>query len=69
MERITWIVMVAALVGTWINIKQDHRCFYIWSVTNTFFCIYNASHEQYAQAFLFAVYFVLAVVGIVKWRK
>lgn len=68
-EYASWFIVGAALLGTWLNIQKDQRCFWIWCCTNGFWCMYDAWHELYAQAFLFAVYFVLAVVGIWKWRK
>ncbi|MCM0759962.1 nicotinamide mononucleotide transporter family protein [Sporomusa sphaeroides DSM 2875] len=69
MEYLAWIVTVAALFGTWLNIKKDQRCFWIWIATNAFWCAYDAWHELYAQAFLFSLYLFLAIIGALKWRE
>lgn len=69
MDALAWIITIAALAGTWLNIKKDRRCFYIWTVTNGFWCLYDAWHGLHAQAFLFALYLGLAVIGAVRWRE
>jgi nicotinamide riboside transporter PnuC len=65
----TWLLVAAALIGTWLNVKQDRRCFYIWAVTNAGLCGVNAISGQWAQALLFAVYFALALVGVRQWQR
>lgn len=67
-ETITWIIAIAALVGVWLNIKKDRRSFMIWACTNGYWAIYDGYYGLYAQASLFAVYFVLAIVGLFKWK-
>lgn len=65
----TFIVTIASIIGTVANVYQKHWCFIIWLFTNGFWCTYDFSIHQYAQGILFAVYFVLAVIGLIKWRK
>jgi len=69
MNTITWIVSALALAGVVLNINKDPRCFIIWACTNFFWCIYDWCIGAYAQSVLFAVYFILAAVGLWKWRK
>jgi uncharacterized membrane protein YidH (DUF202 family) len=64
-----WLMVAAALVGTVFNIRQDRRGFYIWSVTNAGLAGVNVITGQWAQALLFGVYFVLALVGVHQWQK
>lgn len=66
---ITYIVTAASIIGTIANVYQKRWCFVIWILTNCFWCVYDALIGQYAQAALFAVYFILAVAGLVKWGK
>lgn len=65
----TYIVTAISIIGTIANVYQKRWCFIIWLFTNSFWCIYDASIGQYAQAVLFAVYFALAIAGLVKWGK
>lgn len=69
MEPLSWMIASFALIGTWLNIKKDSRCFVIWSCTNGFWAIYDAYHELYAQAALFSLYFIMAIIGLIKWRS
>lgn len=65
----TIIVTAISIIGTMANIYQKRWCFIIWLFTNSFWFTYDFAIGQYAQALLFAVYFILAVIGLVKWRK
>ena len=65
----SYIIATLALYGTWLNVQKNKKCFYIWSLTNGFWAIYDFSFGLYAQGLLFTAYFGLAVVGIIKWKK
>lgn len=51
-----------------LNIKKDKRCFLIWSVTNAAFAIETFLLGAWNMAFLFSIYFILALVGIHQWN-
>lgn len=65
----TWLLTIASLIGVVMNIRLDRRCFYIWTVTNACWCLVDYHKGLYAQAALFAVYFLLAVYGVYEWEK
>jgi hypothetical protein len=67
-QWIAWVVAAFALYGTWLNAKKDIRGFYFWIASNTAFCFLNLRSGQMAQAFLFAVYVVLAFKGLEDWN-
>lgn len=69
MEHLSWIIAGAALLGTWLNIQKDRRCFVIWCCTNGFWTIYDSWHGLYAQATLFALYFCMAIIGLLRWKE
>lgn len=64
----TCIITVLALVGVVLNIRQDRRCFYIWTVTNAAWMIVDYGKGLYAQSFMFAVYLCLSIWGLCRWR-
>jgi hypothetical protein len=64
----SWIFVAIALYGTYLNTNQDKRGFYFWILSNSAFTIINMNNEMWSQAFLFLVYTILAVRGLVKWR-
>jgi hypothetical protein len=63
-----WIITGLSLIGVVLNILQLKICFAVWLITNAFWSIRNYRRGEKAQAFLFAVYFGLAVWGLVAWR-
>jgi len=65
---IYWFVTIVALVGVILNIEHDLRCFYIWSFTNAAFAIRTFFLGAYEMTALFIIYFVLAIVGIYRWK-
>lgn len=66
---VTWIVAGASLVGTIANAYQKRWCFPVWLCTNAFWVIHDLSIASYAQASLFAAYFVIAAIGWYNWSK
>ena len=69
MSVLYWLTAFAALVGVWLNIRKHVACFWIWSATNCVWVYVDASHGICSQAALQAVYFGLAVYGIVRWTR
>ena len=63
-----WLLTGLSLVGVVLNIKQKRSCFIIWGVTNAAWAGVDLNAGLYAQAVLFAVYFVLAVWGYMAWK-
>ena len=59
MSVLYWPIVLAALVGVWLNIRKHVACFWIWAVTNATWAVVDYLHGIYAQAALQAVYFRL----------
>jgi membrane protein implicated in regulation of membrane protease activity len=57
-----------ALVGVVLNIEHDLKCFYIWCFTNAAFAIRTFYLGAYEMTFLFCIYWILAVVGVYRWK-
>lgn len=65
----TWIITGLSIAGVVLNIYCRRECFLIWTVTNGAWMVYDWSIGAKAQATLFAVYLVLAIWGLLKWRS
>lgn len=65
----TWLLAALSFIGVILNIKRHRSCFYVWAVTNLAWTIIDYQAEIYAQAALCFVYFLLALWGILEWRK
>jgi len=60
---------LASLVGVVANIYQKQYCFIIWAFTNFTWMIVDWRAGLPEQSALFAIYFLLAIWGLYKWRK
>ena len=69
MQYISYIVVAASVIGTVANSFGKRWCFVVWSITNTFWIVYNIALFSYAQALLYAFNLTMAVVGYIKWGK
>lgn len=66
---INWIMAAMALAGTILNIKKQKYGFAFWIVSNGYWCIHNILIQEYAQAFLYFIFFLLAIWGLISWSK
>lgn len=64
-----WVFVAIAICGTILNGLRDRRGFLCWIVSNVGLIFVNVRTGAWAQAFLFAVYTVLAVWSWRKWGK
>jgi len=69
MNEWTWIITIASLTGTVLNIKKNKACFIIWLFTNALWTLIDYEAGLYSQATLQLVYVVLALWGIYEWKK
>ena len=65
----TWAITIASIIGTEANIYKKKWCFIIWLFTNSIWMIIDFKAGLYAQAFLFAIYVLLAVWGLWQWSR
>ena len=66
---LTYIITFAAIIGTIANSLHKRWCFIIWAFTNAFWVGYWILAEEYAAALLYAVNFILSIVGLIKWKR
>lgn len=64
-----WLLVTASLIGVVLNIKRRLECFYVWCVTNAAWTVVDAVHGIWSQAFLQFVYFLLAIWGLIEWKR
>jgi nicotinamide riboside transporter PnuC len=63
-----WLLVAISLIGVLLNIYKSRWGFACWIVSNAGWMVIDYREGIYSQAALFAVYFVLAVWGIGKWK-
>ena len=62
------IITVLTIIGVILNIYKNKHCFIIWAFINFAWMIIDYNAELYSQSLLFALYFILAIWGIIKWN-
>jgi len=65
----TAALTILALTGVVLNIKKKIACFYIWFFTNASWAVIDFYKGIPMQGILFTIYTVLAIYGIIEWRK
>jgi nicotinamide riboside transporter PnuC len=69
MEILQWFFVIVSIIGTVLNVYKNNYCFVLWAITNFFWVGINFYKHEYAQSFLFLIYFILAILGLWQWRK
>jgi len=69
MNLLFWLLTLLSLVGVVLNVKKNPACFYIWAVANAGWAVIDFYAGLPQQGVLFSVYFILAIYGIMEWRK
>jgi len=64
-----WTLTILSIVGVIMNVKKMKACFIVWAFTNAAWMVVDFHHGLYSQGVLFAVYFLLAIWGLIEWRK
>ncbi|MCH1430082.1 MAG: hypothetical protein GWP59_06320 [Chlamydiales bacterium] len=68
-ENPTWVLVALSLAGNYFVIKKNVVGQWLWAVSNVGWVTHNLSIGQTSQAFLFAVYLGLCVIGIYTWTR
>ena len=69
MQIISWITTAICLLGTILNVKKLNTCFYLWLIGNILWLCIDIYTGLWSRAILDIVQGVLAVWGIIEWRK
>ncbi len=69
MTDITWFLTAISLIGTVLNIRKNILCFYIWLIGDILWCALDFHNGTYGRSLLDFVQVILAVCGIISWKK
>lgn len=69
MNSFALILTVVSLVGNILVNRQDWKGQMLWIFANAGWIYVDVKAGLYEQAFLFATYLVLAVWGMIKWKR
>ena len=65
----TWLFTAISLTGTFLNIRKNILCFYLWAVGNIAWLGFDVATGLFSRAVLDAVHLAFALWGIFAWRK
>lgn len=68
-SQLSWILVVLSLAGNVFVVKKSVIGQWMWAISNLGWIVFNLSIGAYSAAFLFAVYFVMCIWGIIAWSK
>jgi hypothetical protein len=66
---IRWIATILSLSGNALVIAKCPAGFVVWAVSNIFWGYDSIKTKNYQQLILWAVYFVLNVIGLAQWAN
>lgn len=68
-DWVLWGVSLLTICGSILNIKKINLCFWIWSLCNVFWLIFDIKNKTYSRAVLDLINLSTSVWGIVEWHK
>jgi len=63
------VVTVLAVIGVVLNNRKMSICFIFWLVSNSLSSLIHLNCGVYSLALRDIIFFVLAIEGLLKWRK
>ena len=68
-DWVLWGVSLLTICGSILNIKKINLCFWIWSVCNVFWLVFDIINGTYARAVLDVINLSTSIWGIIEWHK
>ncbi len=68
-EVFSWVLVAMSLIGNVFIIKKNVTGQWMWAIANVGWISYNLYLHAWAQAFLFFVYTLLCIWGIISWSR
>lgn len=65
----TWIITIISMVGTILNVKKMICCFYVWTIANIMWLLYDMSTGMISRALLDVTQLIFGIWGIYEWKS
>jgi nicotinamide riboside transporter PnuC len=69
MEKLLWIVSLAALIGAGFNAKGLKWGFLIWAITDSIWGVVDFNKGIYAQTAQQVIYVIIDLTGFIYWTR
>jgi nicotinamide mononucleotide transporter len=63
------LITALSLVAQWLLVKKKIENWYLWLMVNFVSVLIYAFAGLYLTAFLYSIYFVIAIYGILEWQR
>jgi len=64
-----WIAVILSLSGGYLINKKNIYGFYCWAISNLIWILYFILTQQWPSTFLFIIYEIMSIHGIILWKK
>ncbi len=64
-----WVATGLGILGAILNASKRIEGFYIWIIANILWIYIGIITKLYGMAFLFFVYLLIAIYGIITWKR
>jgi len=64
-----WIATTLGIIGAIANVYKKWWCFLLWTIANVAIISLNVYHGLWSQVFLFGVYAIISITGLVTWWR
>jgi len=58
-----------SVIGMWLLAKKYIQHWHVWMVVNIIYALANLLLKLYFSSFLFAVYFLVSIMGLIRWQN
>lgn len=67
MNKIHWLLAIITIIGYCINMTGNLvESYFLWILTNSGWVIFNWKKRQYPYVFMFSVYFIICIIGLIR---
>ena len=64
----TWALTILSLIGNFLNSRKNIKGFYVWTVCNMGWIVYDFTVHNYARVVLGVIQTLFCIYGIINWR-
>lgn len=66
---LAYVMTGLTIAGTVGNAMRRRWCFYLWTISNAFWCVYNLTAGEHPQAVLYGFNMAMALYGLFRWDR
>ena len=69
MDIVAWMGAIGGITGALLVAFKRIEGRYVWTISNAVWILWGIKTQNWALAVQFAVFLIVAIIGIAQWRK